>query len=98
MIVAILFESTEELPYLDGGNFKNEEYHVMSAWVGGKSGISDTNGQWKTEEISFDDLKGYDATKTYKLAIACQPSIDGGEVKGAIGSELLIDDIEVVAE
>lgn len=98
LIVAILFESTEELPYLDGGNFKNEEYHVMSAWVGGKSGISDTNGQWKTEEISFDDLKGYDATKTYKLAIACQPSIDGGEVKGAIGSELLIDDIEVVAE
>ena len=70
----------------------------MSAWVDGEEGVSDTNGEWKTVSIPFEEIGTYDSSKSYKLAIVCQSSIDGAEEKGAVGSKLWIDSIEVVAE
>ncbi len=101
MIVAVLYEAMDAEGadfHLDGSNLRDEQYHVMSAWVDGEEGVSDTNGEWKTVSIPFEEIGTYDSSKSYKLAIVCQSSIDGAEEKGAVGSKLWIDSIEVVAE
>lgn len=100
LIVAVLYEATDAEGadfHLDGTNLTNAQYHVMSAWVDGEEGVSDTNGEWKTVSIPFTEIGTYDSAKSYKLAIVCQSSVNGAVAQGAIGSKLWIDDITVEA-
>lgn len=55
---------------------------------------------WTRFELSFEILEGkvYDENKKYQLAIVCSSSKLGDLFKGAGGSTLLIDEIEVIGE
>ena len=100
LIVAVLYEATDAAGadfHLDGSTLTDTQYHVMSAWVEGAEGVSDTNGEWKTVSIPFEELGTYDSAKSYKLAIVCQSSVNGATAQGAVGSKLWIDNIEVEA-
>lgn len=98
LILAVLFEVNSEEEVLDGTNLNDSPARVLLAQVGGESGVSDTNGEWKTFEIPFDEIKAYDPSKQYKLAIVCQSSKDGADFKGAVGSILTVDELEVIGE
>ena len=47
----------------------------------------------KNEE---DKMKAYDPAKKYKFSIICSSSKNGAEFAGAPGSELIVDDIEII--
>ena len=101
LIMAVLYEAIDASGadfHLDGTNLADTQYHVMNAVVEGAEGVSDTNGEWVTVSVPFTEIGTYDASKTYKMAIVCQSSINGADAQGAIGSKLWIDNIEVVAE
>lgn len=55
---------------------------------------------WTRFELPFETLEGkvYDVKKKYQLAIVCSSSKLGDLFKGAGGSTLLIDEIEVIGE
>lgn len=59
-----------------------------------------TTPQWTAFEIPFSYLKGIDndvlTKRGYSLAIVFSSSKDGALFEGAIGSELCIDDIEII--
>ena len=101
LIMAVLYEATDASGadfHLDGTNLMDTQYHVMNAYVEGTEGVSDTNGEWVTVSVPFTEIGTYDSSKTYKMAIVCQSSVNGATAQGAIGSKLWIDNIEVVAE
>lgn len=97
LIIAVLFDASS-IEYLDGTNLLNAENHVMKAVVGGDDYVADTNGEWVSFDIPFEEVGTYDSTKQYKLAVVCQSSQNGGNFCGAEGSELIVDNLEVVAE
>ena len=47
-------------------------------------------------EVSMNYLKAYDPAKKYKFSIICSSSKNGAEFAGAPGSELIVDDIEII--
>lgn len=47
-------------------------------------------------EVSLNYLKDYDPAKKYKFSIICSSSKNGAEFAGAPGSELIVDDIEII--
>ena len=47
-------------------------------------------------EVSLNYLKAYDPAKKYKFSIICSSSKNGAEFAGAPGSELIVDDIEII--
>lgn len=101
LIMAVLYEATDASGadfHLDGINLADAQYHVMSAVVEGAEGVSDTKGEWVTVSVPFAEIGTYDSSKTYKMAIVCQSSVNGANAQGAVGSKLWIDNIEVVAE
>lgn len=102
-IIAVLYEAVDDEGndyVLDGATLKNSPYIVLKALVGGEDYISDTQGEWAQFEIPFEEVNGktYDSTKNYKLAIVCQSSKDGEQFKGAEGSTLIVDELEVIGE
>ncbi len=100
LIMAVLFEVTPELQTLDGTNLKTAPNRVMIAQVGGEAGVADA-AEWTEFEVPFELVEGaaeYSADKEYKLAIVCQSSVDGSNFKGAAGSTLWVDEIEVIGE
>lgn len=56
--------------------------------------------EWTAFNVPFEYLEGkaYDKEKTYKLAIICSSSKEGDKFKGAVGSTLIVDELEVLGE
>ena len=60
--------------------------------------------QWTDFEIPFEPVKGrvIDDTKLkngkYKLGIVLSSSVDGAYFKGAVGSTLYVDEVELICE
>ena len=60
--------------------------------------------QWTDFEIPFEPVKGQviDDTKLkngkYKLGIVLSSSVDGAYFKGAVGSTLYVDEVELICE
>ena len=60
--------------------------------------------QWTDFEIPFEPVKGQviDDTKLkngeYKLGIVFSSSVDGAYFKGAVGSTLYVDEVELICE
>jgi hypothetical protein len=94
-IMAILYEYTGS-EYLDGSNIQTSDKIAAIAQV---TNVGTVNS-WTAFNQPFTFLPGksYDTTKTYKIAIVCASSKDGATFKGAVGSTLWIDELEVVGE
>ena len=105
-IYAIFFESTDEVPVLDGNiQIQNFEHPNMVA-VAVIDNPHETEGsQWATFDIKFDYErygKTIDPAKLnegkYYLSIVCASSAEGATFCGAVGSTLLVDEMELIYE
>ena len=98
-IQAVLYEAVgtdgKEV-ILTGLNINDSDYRVAVARLADGTDKAD----WTTFNISFEYLEGkaYDKEKTYKLAIICSSSKEGDKFKGAVGSTLIVDELEVLGE
>lgn len=96
-IVAVLYEAKDENGNevtLTGVDINNSPYRVAVAQL--------ADGTEKAEytefNIPFEYLKDYDASKEYKFTIVCASSKEGDLFKGAGGSNLIIDEFEIISE
>lgn len=85
--------------YLDGTNVKTSPQIVAIASAGN---ISRTEGGWQRLDAKFEYRAEIDpqilAARGYSLAVVCTSSIEGANFQGAIGSELLVDELRVIVE
>lgn len=99
-VYAVFFETDKRLKYLDGTNQFTHPNIVSIARIAEKDRI-ETN-QWRTFHMPFvtKEGKSIDPSKLangqYSLTIVFTSSIDGDTFKGAEGSTLLIDEVELI--
>ena len=105
-IYAVLFRNTvkdadgnDQTFYLDGNNVKTSPQIVATAFVGP---VDKTEGGWQRFDIPFTYLKDIDpevlANRGYSLAIVFTSSVEGANFQGAVGSQLLIDEVKVIVD
>ncbi|WP_455762994.1 PCMD domain-containing protein [Prevotella disiens] len=96
-IYAVLFEVTDDTPYLDGNNAQTSKNIVLFAQLTDKK---ETN-EWTHFVIDFNSVDGrvVDMEKLkdgkYSLAIIMSSSKDGANFNGAVGSTLYVDEMEL---
>lgn len=97
-IYAILFESRKKDNFQYGDHNFKDPRNIAIARIDEKDRKETT--LWTEFNVPFKLLPGktYDKTKDYVLAIVMTSSIDGADFKGAVGSTLLVDEIELVYE
>lgn len=93
---------------LDGNNILTSDFIVGRARLGNNYKISTNDeilsGQWNSFDLEFklDKGKTIDPVRLsiygYNLALVFTSSIEGASFKGAIGSELYIDSVELICE
>lgn len=90
-----LDEDNKNIP-LNGHDINTSERRVAVATL--SSGAA--QAEWTRFELPFEMLEGktYDSSKKYQLAIVCSSSKLGDLFKGAGGSTLLLDELEVIGE
>lgn len=105
-IYALFFERDNNTPYLDG-NIPSQNYmhpNMVATALMNEDDVVESS-EWKRFEIPF-DYSAYnneiDTDKLnegkYSIAIIFSSSKDGDEFKGAPGSTLLIDEVELIYE
>lgn len=95
-IYAILFESRAKDNFLYGDHDFKDPRNVAIARIPASERIE--TDSWREVSFPFEMVAGkaYDPTKEYVLAIVMSSSIDGANFTGAIGSTLIVDDIELI--
>ncbi len=96
-LYAVFYETNKETTYLDGTNILTNENIISIAR------LSDTNevDDWTFFELPFVVRKGKSIdtkklkTGKYNLAIVLSSSKDGDTYNGAIGSTLIVDEVEI---
>ena len=95
-IYAVLYETDDEVECLYGDNVLTSPNLVAVALVD----QPEETDVYKKFDVEFEYRKPYDPQKSkefkYKLAVVFTSSRDGGRFRGAVGSTLWIDDVEVV--
>lgn len=101
-IYAVFYESDDNDFTLNGSNSLTHPNIVSIARV---ENVNETpKDQWVSFEVPFKLLEGKEINPEkldqyrYKLAIVFTSSKDGAHFKGAVGSTLLIDDVELLSE
>ena len=105
-IYAVLFRNTikdengeDQIFYLDGTNVKTSPQIVAIAEAGE---INKTEGGWHKFEVAFNYRAEIDpvvlANRGYSLAVVCTSSIEGANFQGAVGSQLLVDELHVLVD
>ncbi|MDH6309310.1 hypothetical protein M2451_002804 [Dysgonomonas sp. PFB1-18] len=94
-VSAVLYEVENDTDILTGHDIYTSEKIVAKAIM--------TNDEEKNEfspfEITLDySGKTYDSSKKYKFTVIFSSSKDGIKYDGAIGSRLVIDDVEIISE
>ena len=99
-IYAVFFETDKETPYLDGGNVLTSPNIVPTAQLKDPK----ESDKWIHFELPFEPVEGksIDPAKLkdgrYKLTIVMTSSRDGANFVGAIGSTLLVDEMNLYFE
>lgn len=99
-IYAVFFETDKETPYLDGGNVLTSPNIVLTAQLKDPK----ESDKWIHFELPFEPVEGksIDPAKLkdgrYKLTIVMTSSRDGANFVGAIGSTLLVDEMNLYFE
>ena len=99
-IYAVFFETDEETPYLDGTNVLTSPNIVLTAQLKDPK----ESDKWIHFKLPFEPVEGksIDPAKLkdgrYKLTIVMTSSKDGADFVGAIGSELLVDEMNLYFE
>lgn len=99
-IYAVFFETDKKTPYLDGGNVLTSPNIVLTAQLKDPK----ESDEWIHFELPFEPVEGksIDPAKLkdgrYKFTIVMTSSKEGAKFEGAIGSTLLVDEIDVYYE
>ena len=99
-IYAVMYEVTEDVPYLDGTNIKTHDNIVMMAQVENRR----QTDEWTYFSAEFKAVNGktIDAEKLrngkYNLAIVMSSSEGGANFNGAVGSTLYVDEMNLYYE
>ncbi|MFR3331549.1 MAG: PCMD domain-containing protein [Odoribacter splanchnicus] len=95
-VAAVLYEvsSDSKNEILDGSNiYTSDKIVAIGQFADGKK-VTD----WTSFKFDLNYIQSYDPEKLYRFAIIFSSSKEGAAYKGAIGSKMLIDDVEVVVE
>lgn len=99
-IYAVMYESTKDVPYLDGTNIKTHPNIVMMAQIKERKATD----QWTRFVMPFESVEGrtLDPEKLrsgkYNLAIVMSSSQGGAFFRGAVGSTLWVDEMQLFHE
>lgn len=95
-IYAIIFESRSKDNFLYGDHDFKDPRNIAIARVSTAQRLETST--WKEINFPFQLVAGktFDPGKEYVLAIVMSSSIDGANFTGAIGSTLIVDDIELI--
>lgn len=95
-IYAILFESRAKDNYQYGDHNFQDPRNVAIARVSAADRLETSN--WREINFPFKLVEGktFDPNKEYVLAIVMSSSINGAHFTGALGSTLIVDDIELI--
>lgn len=101
-IYAVMFESTDEVQYLDGSNVLSSKNLVLVARLDGTERLE--TDEWTRFEIPFKVANGktIDSDKLtkggYNLSIVLSSSRDGASFNGAVGSTLYADELTLILD
>lgn len=101
-IYAIMYEADSNSFMLNGDNSLNSDKLVSLARI--KASDIVEKDKWEEFNLSFEPVNGktIDDQKLkqgkYKLSIVLSSSVDGAYFKGAVGSTLYIDELELISE
>lgn len=92
-IGAVLYEVAEENETLDGSNLYTSDKICAKGYFTSMGAEAYT---WFS--VKLDYSKEYDPSKTYKLAVVFASSKDGNIYRAAVGSRMLVDNVQIVCE
>lgn len=95
-VTAVLYEveSNADKYILDGSNiYTSDKVVAIGQFADGKKVT-----EWTSFKFDLNYIQAYDPEKLYRFAIIFSSSKEGAAYKGAVGSKMLIDDVEVVVE
>lgn len=101
-IYAILYEANENSFMLDGSNSLTSENIVAKAQISEEAAVE--TDEWTAFELPFEPMNGKEINKLklqngkYKLSIVLSSSVEGAYFKGAVGSTLYVDELELISE
>lgn len=101
-IYAVLYEANENSFMLDGSNSLNAPNIISLARISEKDAVE--TEEWTEFDLPFEIMDGKKIDKAklqngkYKLSIVLSSSIDGAYFKGAVGSTLYVDELELISE
>lgn len=97
-IYAVMYESTSEVPHLDGTNVKTSDVIVGIADMGNGAEAAD----WTAFELPFVWNANFDPVKLahgdYNMTLVFSSSMHGDLFNGALGSTLSVDDVQIEIE
>ena len=99
-IYAVMYEAENNSVMLNGDDVFTSDKLVSLARIKPEDVVE--SDQWINFEIPFEPVKGrvIDDTKLqngkYKLGIVLSSSVDGAYFKGAVGSTLYVDEVELI--
>ncbi len=95
-IVAVLYKAKDA----EGNDVTLTAHDVNSSEhiVGYASVITENTSEYVPIDVEFEYKNSYNPEEEYKFAIVCSSSKDGDYFKGAGGSTLIVDELEVITE
>lgn len=99
-IYSILYETDDEVKYLDGTNFLTSPNLIAIARIKDEDKLETDKWTYFNLPFVFQPGKVIDDEKLakgmYNISIVFSSSIEGNLFRGAVGSQLLIDEVELV--
>ena len=101
-IYAVMYEAEDNSFMLDGTNSLTSDKVVSLARISAEEALE--TDQWTSFDLPFKAQNGKEISETelqkgkYKLGIVFSSSVDGAYFRGAVGSTLYIDEVELICE
>lgn len=101
-IYAVMYEAENNSIMLNGDNVFNSDKLVLLARIEPKDIVE--SDEWNEFTIHFESVKGREIDDTklqngkYKLGIVLSSSVDGAYFRGAVGSTLYVDELELICK
>ena len=99
-IYAVMYEAENNSIMLNGDNVFNSDKLVLLARIEPEDIVE--SDEWNEFTIHFESVKGREIDDTklqngkYKLGIVLSSSVDGAYFRGAVGSTLYVDELELI--